>query len=101
MDERVVVVVGSMLVVAVRRRLELLFDDGKFQTIELPATPGDPLKFRDRKRYGERLKEAQSKSKESEAIVVIIAKRRNSFMAALMSIPMQSWLMVLGRPCEM
>jgi acetyl-CoA carboxylase carboxyl transferase subunit beta len=61
---------GHHMRLAVRRRLELLFDDGKFQTIELPAMPGDPLKFRDRKRYGERLKEAQSKSKESEAILV-------------------------------
>jgi acetyl-CoA carboxylase carboxyl transferase subunit beta len=61
---------GHHMRLSVRRRLELLFDEGKFQIIELPATPNDPLKFRDRKRYGERLKDAQSKSKESEAILV-------------------------------
>jgi len=61
---------GHHMRLSVRRRLELLFDEGKFQIIELPASPHDPLKFRDRKRYGERLKEAQSKSKESEAILV-------------------------------
>jgi acetyl-CoA carboxylase carboxyl transferase subunit beta len=61
---------GHHMRLSVRRRLELLFDEGKFQVIELPASPNDPLKFRDRKRYGERLKDAQSKSKESEAILV-------------------------------
>jgi acetyl-CoA carboxylase carboxyl transferase subunit beta len=61
---------GHHMRLSVRRRLELLFDEGKFQIIELPASPNDPLKFRDRKRYGERLKDAQSKSKESEAILV-------------------------------
>jgi acetyl-CoA carboxylase carboxyl transferase subunit beta len=43
------------------RRLALLFDDGKFERIELPKAILDPLKFRDRKRYTERLKEAQAK----------------------------------------
>lgn len=54
----------------VRKRLELLFDDGKYHLIELPKITHDPLRFRDRKRYGERLKEAQGKSKESEAVLV-------------------------------
>lgn len=56
--------------ISVRRRLELLYDDEEFQLIELPKTQQDPLRFKDRKRYNDRLKEAQSKSKESEAILV-------------------------------
>jgi acetyl-CoA carboxylase carboxyl transferase subunit beta len=51
-------------------RLEALFDDGEYQTIELPETIADPLKFRDRRRYSERLKEAHAKTGEKEAIVV-------------------------------
>ena len=51
-------------------RLKLLFDDGEFNRIELPEVPADPLKFRDRRRYSERLKEAQSKTGEKDAIVV-------------------------------
>ncbi len=51
-------------------RLTLLFDEGQFNRIELPEVPSDPLKFRDRRRYSERLKEAQSKTGDKDAIVV-------------------------------
>jgi acetyl-CoA carboxylase carboxyl transferase subunit beta len=61
---------GHHMRLNVRKRLELLFDDGTYHLIELPKTPHDPLRFKDRKRYGERLKEAQAKSKENEAILV-------------------------------
>jgi acetyl-CoA carboxylase carboxyl transferase subunit beta len=52
------------------RRLELLFDEGKYQRIELPKGEADPLKFRDRKRYSDRLREAQAKTAEQDAIIV-------------------------------
>ena len=52
------------------RRLALLFDDGAYETATLKAPPVDPLKFRDRKRYTERLKEAQTKTKRTDAIIV-------------------------------
>ena len=55
---------------SVTRRLELLFDDGRFQRIELPKTEDDPLKFRDMKRYTDRLKEARAKTGEHDAVVV-------------------------------
>ena len=51
-------------------RLRLLFDDGVYQTIELPDTIQDPLKFRDRHRYGERLKRAQAETGAKDAITV-------------------------------
>jgi acetyl-CoA carboxylase carboxyl transferase subunit beta len=41
-------------------RLKIMFDDGAFTPIELPKTIVDPLKFRDRRRYTERLREAQA-----------------------------------------
>ena len=50
---------GHHLRLAPDKRLAMLFDDGKYTLIELPKTLADPLKFRDRKRYSERLKEAQ------------------------------------------
>ena len=52
------------------RRLALLFDDAAYETATLKAPPVDPLKFRDRKRYTERLKEAQTKTKRTDAIIV-------------------------------
>ncbi len=54
----------------VKRRLELLFDGGQYERAELPKVELDPLKFRDRKRYVDRLKESQSKTEEQDAIVV-------------------------------
>src|ERR1044071_9176622 len=41
-------------------RLKLLFDSGVFDNIEPPRVAADPLRFRDRKRYAERLREAQA-----------------------------------------
>ncbi|WP_207477787.1 acetyl-CoA carboxylase, carboxyltransferase subunit beta [Arenibaculum pallidiluteum] len=52
------------------RRMQMLFDGGEYQTIELPKAPPDPLRFRDQKRYADRLKEAQSKTGRPDAILV-------------------------------
>jgi acetyl-CoA carboxylase carboxyl transferase subunit beta len=61
---------GHHLRLPPQRRLELIFDDVRFKLIELPKTVIDPLRFRDRKRYTERLKEAQAESLGRDAIVV-------------------------------
>jgi acetyl-CoA carboxylase carboxyl transferase subunit beta len=53
-----------------KRRLELLFDDGQYERVDLPRNSVDPLKFRDLKRYTDRLKETQSKTGETDAIIV-------------------------------
>jgi acetyl-CoA carboxylase carboxyl transferase subunit beta len=42
-----------------RARFAMLFDDGAFEKLELPKVAADPLRFRDRKRYTERLREGQ------------------------------------------
>ena len=52
------------------RRLETLFDGGAFQTIELEPSPVDPLKFKDRKRYTDRLKDAQGRTGRDDALIV-------------------------------
>lgn len=61
---------GHHLRMDAKRRLAMLFDDGQYQRIELPKTPQDPLKFRDKKRYADRLKAAQTATGEADAIVV-------------------------------
>lgn len=58
----------------VKKRLEILFDEGKYQRIELPKILVDPLKFKDSKRYTDRLKDAQTKSHEQDAIIVAHGK---------------------------
>lgn len=54
----------------VKDRLKSMFDDGKFNLVKLPDAPADPLKFRDKKKYSDRLKEAQTKTDERDAIMV-------------------------------
>ena len=52
-------------------RFKMLFDNASFEKIELPRSPVDPLKFRDRKRYTERLRESHTAlGAGSEAIAV-------------------------------
>jgi len=62
---------GHHMRITAQRRLETLFDDGKFTITELPEALVDPLKFRDRRRYTERLKEAQGKSKDSKDAIIV------------------------------
>jgi acetyl-CoA carboxylase carboxyl transferase subunit beta len=54
----------------VRERLASLFDRGEYEPIDVPEVAPDPLKFRDSKRYAERLKEYRAKTGEDEAFVV-------------------------------
>ena len=61
---------GAHLRIGPKLRLQYLFDGGDYHTIELPKTAADPLKFRDQKRYSDRLKDAQTKTGANDAIVV-------------------------------
>ncbi len=56
------------------QRLDLLFDGEGYQKIELPESISDPLKFRDRKKYTDRLKDARSASGDNDAIIVFHGK---------------------------
>ena len=51
-------------------RFTQLFDSGQFTTIDLPSNPDDPLKFRDSKRYTDRLKDTRAKTGATDAIAV-------------------------------
>ena len=53
-----------------KARLDNLFDDGRYTRRSLPEIPPDPLRFRDRKRYTDRLREAAAKTGERDAIIV-------------------------------
>ncbi|MDF3022889.1 MAG: acetyl-CoA carboxylase carboxyl transferase subunit beta [Alphaproteobacteria bacterium] len=61
---------GHHLRMAVKDRLKMLFDDGAYTEAELPKAVLDPLKFRDRKKYTDRLKDAQNETGRKDAIVV-------------------------------
>ena len=79
-----------------RKRLEHTFDDGLFELIEVPAAIHDPLHFKDKKKYAERLKLYRQSTNEHEAILVaegkiqgqraVVAAFNFAFMGGSMSI---------------
>ncbi len=52
-----------------RRRFDYSFDPGSFHVLSSPRVPEDPLKFRDTKRYADRLKAARTATAEGDALV--------------------------------
>ena len=61
---------GHHMRLTIDARLAMLFDDGTYKRIELPKAIEDPLKFSDLKKYSVRLKAAQAKTGEQDAIQV-------------------------------
>jgi acetyl-CoA carboxylase carboxyl transferase subunit beta len=53
---------GHHMAIDPRVRLASLFDDGEFEEPPVPETLSDPLKFRDVKRYADRLKEHRART---------------------------------------
>ena len=51
-------------------RMKMLFDDGAYMRVSLPKAIADPLKFKDLKKYSDRLKDAQKQTDMNDAIVV-------------------------------
>ena len=52
-----------------KQRFEYLFDSGQYEVLPSPEVREDPLKFRDSKRYTDRLKEARAKTGERDALM--------------------------------
>ncbi|MFP4313707.1 MAG: acetyl-CoA carboxylase, carboxyltransferase subunit beta [Alphaproteobacteria bacterium] len=85
---------GHHLRISVKERLKIMFDKGEYSLINLPPVALDPLKFKDRKKYTDRLKESQNKTGLKDAITlakgkiggqkVVIAAFNFSFMGGSM-----------------
>ena len=59
---------GYHMRMPVKARLESLYDGSKYEELATPEVPIDPLKFRDMKRYTDRLKEARAKTGAADSI---------------------------------
>ena len=55
-------------------RLKLMFDGGTWLDIGVPEVPVDPLKFRDERRYADRLKDAKTKTGLHDAVKLGLGK---------------------------
>ncbi len=61
---------GHHMNITPRDRFAALFDGGIFTEIDVPEPVADPLKFRDQKRYPDRMRAAQKKTGEAEAMLI-------------------------------
>ncbi|WP_170359459.1 acetyl-CoA carboxylase, carboxyltransferase subunit beta [Ruegeria arenilitoris] len=61
---------GHHMLITPRERFKHLFDGGIFTEVAVPAPKEDPLQFRDQKKYPDRMKAAQKKTGEKEAMLV-------------------------------
>jgi len=61
---------GHHMHITPRDRFFALFDGGVFNEVTVPDPVADPLQFRDQKKYPDRMKAAQKKTAEKEAMLV-------------------------------
>ncbi len=57
-----------------KARLDDLFDDGVYEALPQPKVAQDPLKFRDSKRYIDRLKDSRLKTEQEDTILAGLGK---------------------------
>ncbi len=60
---------GYHMRISAMDRLKYLFDGGGFEMLEMPKVAQDPLKFRDKSRYTDKLKEARKKTGLEDSII--------------------------------
>jgi len=60
---------GHHMRLGAQKRLESVFDGQSFKPLTLPDVAADPLKFRDQKKYSDRLRDARTKTGLQDAIV--------------------------------
>lgn len=97
---------GYHLRLKVDARLASLFDNAQYELHPLPAVPLDPLKFKDRKKYTDRLKDAQDHTGYRDGLriasgniggkAVVIAAFDFEFMGGSMGIAVGSGIVRAG-----
>ncbi|MDR0252882.1 MAG: acetyl-CoA carboxylase carboxyl transferase subunit beta, partial [Brucellaceae bacterium] len=60
---------GHHMRIPAKDRLRFFFDEGKYETLESPKVVADPLKFRDEKKYIDRLKDYRNRTQQDDCII--------------------------------
>jgi acetyl-CoA carboxylase carboxyl transferase subunit beta len=63
--------------ISATQRLKMIFDGGTWLDVALPEVAADPLKFRDEKRYVDRLKDARAKTGQQDAFKIGFGRVEN------------------------
>jgi acetyl-CoA carboxylase carboxyl transferase subunit beta len=69
---------GHHMPVNARQRIEQFLDEGESREIASNLEPVDPLRFRDSKRYRDRITAAQKKTGEKDALVAAVGRLHGS-----------------------
>ncbi len=67
---------GYHVRVGSKEYFEILFDDNKFKELDKNLTSKDPLNFEDKKKYSDRLKDAQEKTGLKDAVRTAVGKSK-------------------------
>ncbi|MFD0916975.1 acetyl-CoA carboxylase, carboxyltransferase subunit beta [Pseudahrensia aquimaris] len=65
---------GHHMYIPAAERLSHFYDDGAFEVLKQPEVAQDPLKFRDERRYIDKLKESRTKTKMDDTIMGAVGK---------------------------
>ncbi len=68
--------------IGARTRLDQFLDPGERRDIAIELEPADPLKFRDSKKYKDRITAAQKKTSETDALVAQVGKLKGETIVA-------------------
>ena len=74
---------GTHLRLSSNLRLKFLFDEGNYEKTKISNNNNDPLSFKDKRKYKDRLKEARKKTKENDAVVIAEGKIKNISVVAI------------------
>lgn len=74
---------GYHMKMPARARLADLFDDGVFESLPQPKMAQDPLKFRDSKKYSDRLRDSRTKTDQEDTILAGVGLLRGLKIVAV------------------
>ena len=74
---------GYHMKMPAKARLKDLFDDGVYEALQQPKVAQDPLKFRDSKKYTDRLRDSRAKTELEDTIVAGVGKVRGVKLVAV------------------
>jgi acetyl-CoA carboxylase carboxyl transferase subunit beta len=74
---------GYHMKMPAKARLIDLFDNGEFESLPQPKVVQDPLKFRDSKKYSDRLRDSRLKTEQEDTILAGVGKVRGLKLVAV------------------
>ncbi|HVK90101.1 MAG TPA: acetyl-CoA carboxylase, carboxyltransferase subunit beta [Mycoplana sp.] len=74
---------GYHMKMPAKARIKDLFDDGVYEALPQPKVAQDPLKFRDSKKYVDRLKDSRAKTEQEDTILAGVGRVRGLKLVAV------------------